>query len=134
MAMWKMVFTAFVVTAVFFMEIFAGVISQRGEMSVIVVPLVLMPMPLMCLRCCGGGDAFGSGPKWKHCTDAIVAQRAVPSPPLPERLARSLTLRRAPSFCQGPNFGRRSYSRGRSQFQCSSSRQRLRALSRSFLH
>ena len=64
----RMAIVAALFTAVLFCEIFACVVSQSGKPALILIPMLLMPMPLMLLRCCGGGDDFmSSGPKGRHC-------------------------------------------------------------------
>ena len=64
----RMICTALILTIVIFLEIGACVLSKSGILAVTFIPLFLMPVPFVLLRCCGSGDAFSSGPRWRHCT------------------------------------------------------------------
>jgi len=62
----KMIVTAAVVTGVIFLEIFACV-PDNWVMLVTLVPLILTPVPLLLLRCCGDSDGIlSSSPKGRH--------------------------------------------------------------------
>ena len=62
----RMTLTALVVTGVIFLEIFACV-PDDWIMLVCLIPLLLTPVPLVLMRCCGDGDGIlSSSPKGRH--------------------------------------------------------------------
>ena len=77
----KMGCTALLFTAVLFCEIFACVVNQSGKMALILIPLLLMPLPMVLLRLCGGGGDFMSdAPKGKHCMCPMYPRRVCMCP------------------------------------------------------
>ena len=69
-----MAIVAALVTSVLFCEIFACVVSQSGKPALIILPMLMMPVPLLLLRCCGGDDFMSSGPRGRHCACAPSLQ------------------------------------------------------------
>lgn len=78
----KMAIVAALVTSVLFCEIFACVVSQSGKPALIILPMLMMPVPLLLLRCCGGDDFMSSGPRGRHCACApsLQANKALSIP------------------------------------------------------
>jgi len=61
----RMTLTAFIITAVIFLEIFACV-PNDWIMLTCFLPLLLTPLPLVLMRCCGDGDSLSGGPRGRH--------------------------------------------------------------------
>lgn len=75
----KMGCTAFVITAVLFMEIFACVPTPGQKendwiLLISLIPMLLMPVPVLLMRCCGDSDGIlASSPKFKHWAEFLTA-------------------------------------------------------------
>ena len=67
----KLLCTALAITLVIALEVLAGALHHDWPILVILIPIFLTPIPILLLRCCGGGDAFSSTSKGQHWAEFV---------------------------------------------------------------